>query len=461
MLDAIRWDSDLIHRYDVAGPRYTSYPTAVQFHTQVGAFELLHALRESRKASRPLSLYVHLPFCANICYYCACNKVITKDRGRAQAYLQRLEHEIQMLACHLAPGQVVEQLHLGGGTPTFLSHAELRRLMAQLRLHFNLLEDDSGDYGIEIDPREADWATMGLLRELGFNRVSLGVQDLDPTVQRAINRMQSLEETRAIVEAARTLQFRSVNIDLIYGLPAQNPQTFSHTVDKVIDLQPDRLSVFNYAHLPERFMPQRRIDAADLPDAASKLLMLQRTVEQLGNAGYRYIGMDHFALPDDELATAQEDLTLQRNFQGYTTHGHCDLIGLGVSAISQVGELYSQNSSDLSEYSRLLDSDQPATKRGLLCNDDDRIRRAIIQQLICHFTLEFGEIEKTFRIDFRDYFRDAWPQLLGMASDGLITLSETGIEVRPAGRLLVRAVCMVFDAYLTRQKNRQQFSRVI
>ncbi|OBS34506.1 oxygen-independent coproporphyrinogen III oxidase [Pseudomonas syringae] len=460
MLDAIRWDSDLIHRYDVAGPSYTSYPTAVQFHTQVSAFDLLHALRESRKASRPLSLYVHLPFCANICYYCACNKVITKDRGRAQAYLQRLEHEIQMLACHLAPGQVVEQLHLGGGTPTFLSHDELRRLMAQLRLHFNLLDDDSGDYGIEIDPREADWSTMGLLRELGFNRVSLGVQDLDPTVQRAINRMQSLEETRAIVEAARTLQFRSVNIDLIYGLPTQNPQTFSHTVDKVIDLQPDRLSVFNYAHLPERFMPQRRIDVADLPDAESKLLMLERTVEQLGNAGYRYIGMDHFALPDDELATAQEDLTLQRNFQGYTTHGHCDLIGLGVSAISQVGELYSQNSSDLNEYLRLLDSDQPATRRGLICNDDDRIRRAIIQQLICHFTLDFGEIEKTFCIDFRDYFSEAWPQLLGMASDGLIKLSETGIEVRPAGRLLVRAVCMVFDTYLTRQ-NRQQFSQVI
>ncbi|QVX16281.1 oxygen-independent coproporphyrinogen III oxidase [Pseudomonas congelans] len=460
MLDAIRWDSDLIHRYDVAGPRYTSYPTAVQFHTQVGAFDLLHALRESRKASRPLSLYVHLPFCANICYYCACNKVITKDRGRAQAYLQRLEHEMQMIACHLAPGQVVEQLHLGGGTPTFLSHDELRRLMAQLRLHFNLLDDDSGDYGIEIDPREADWSTMGLLRELGFNRVSLGVQDLDPTVQRAINRMQSLEETRAIVEAARTLQFRSVNIDLIYGLPAQNPQTFSHTVDKIIDLQPDRLSVFNYAHLPERFMPQRRIDAADLPDAASKLLMLECTVEQLGSAGYRYIGMDHFALPDDELATAQEDLTLQRNFQGYTTHGHCDLIGLGVSAISQVGELYSQNSSDLNEYLRLLDSDQPATRRGLRCSDDDRIRRAVIQQLICHFTLDFGEIEKAFCIDFKDYFSEAWPQLLGMASDGLITLSDTGLEVRPAGRLLVRAVCMVFDAYLTRQ-NRQQFSRVI
>lgn len=460
MLDAIRWDSDLIHRYDVAGPRYTSYPTAVQFDTRAGPFELLHALRESRKALRPLSLYVHIPFCANICYYCACNKVITKDRGRAQVYLQRLEHEIRMLACHLAPSQVVEQLHLGGGTPTFLSHDELRRLMARLRAHFTLLEDDSGDYGIEIDPREADWASMGLLRELGFNRVSLGVQDLDPTVQRAINRMQSLEETRAIVEAARTLQFRSVNIDLIYGLPRQTPQGFSRTVDEIIELQPDRLSVFNYAHLPERFMPQRRIDASDLPDAHTKLLMLERTVEQLTDAGYRYIGMDHFALPDDELAIAQEELTLHRNFQGYTTHGHCDLIGLGVSAISQVGDLYSQNSSDLNDYQRLLDSDQPATRRGLICSEDDRIRRAVIQQLICHFTLNFSELEKAFAISFRDYFADAWPQLLCMADDGLIALSDSAIEVRPAGRLLVRSVCMVFDAYLTRQ-NRQQFSRAI
>ncbi|KPY90436.1 Coproporphyrinogen III oxidase, oxygen-independent [Pseudomonas syringae pv. tomato] len=322
------------------------------------------------------------------------------------------------------------------------------------------MEDDSGDYGIEIDPREADWASMGLLRELGFNRVSLGVQDLDPTVQRAINRMQSLEETRAIVEAARTLQFRSVNIDLIYGLPRQTPQGFSRTVDEIIELQPDRLSVFNYAHLPERFMPQRRIDASDLPDAHTKLLMLERTVEQLTDAGYRYIGMDHFALPDDELAIAQEELTLHRNFQGYTTHGHCDLIGLGVSAISQVGDLYSQNSSDLNDYQRLLDSDQPATLRGLICSEDDRIRRAVIQQLICHFTLNFSELEKAFAISFRDYFADAWPQLLCMADDGLITLSDSAIEVRPAGRLLVRSVCMVFDAYLTRQ-NRQQFSRAI
>lgn len=460
MLDAIRWDSDLIRRYDLAGPRYTSYPTAVQFHTQVGAFDFLHALRDSRKAIRPLSLYVHIPFCANICYYCACNKVITKDRGRAQVYLQRLEHEIQMIASHLDPGQFVEQLHFGGGTPTFLSHDELRQLMSHLRQHFNLLDDDSGDYGIEIDPREADWSTMGLLRELGFNRVSLGVQDLDPQVQRAVNRLQSLEETRAIIEAARTLQFRSVNIDLIYGLPKQTPQGFARTVDEIIALQPDRLSVFNYAHLPERFMPQRRIDSNDLPAPGAKLQMLENTIEQLTKAGYRYIGMDHFALPDDELAIAQEESTLQRNFQGYTTHGHCDLIGLGVSAISQIGDLYSQNSNDLADYQSQLASDQLATKRGLICNQDDRLRRAVIQQLICHFSLDFADIETRFDIDFRACFNDLWSQLSSMASDGLISLESTGVQVLPAGRLLVRSVCMVFDAYLT-QQNRQRFSRVI
>ncbi|RMT79881.1 oxygen-independent coproporphyrinogen III oxidase [Pseudomonas viridiflava] len=460
MLDVIRWDSDLIRRYDLTGPRYTSYPTAVQFKTDVGAFDLLHALRDSRKAMRALSLYVHIPFCANICYYCACNKVITKDRGRAQAYLQGLMHEAQMLACHLDPAQVVEQLHFGGGTPTFLSHAQLRQLMAHLRTHFTLLDDDSGDYGIEIDPREADWATMGLLRELGFNRISLGVQDLDPTVQRAINRLQSLEQTQALIEAARTLQFRSVNIDLIYGLPGQTPDTFASTVEAIIGLQPDRLSVFNYAHLPERFMPQRRIQRADLPRADSKLSMLERTVSQLTEAGYRYIGLDHFALPDDDLAIAQEEQTLQRNFQGYTTHGHCDLIGLGVSAISQVGDLYSQNSSDLTDYERLLASDQLATRRGRVCNEDDRIRRAVIQQLICHLRLDFASIEQRFGIDFKRHFDSVWPRLIELARDGLITVDAERIEVLPAGRLLVRSVCSVFDEYLT-PENRQRFSQAI
>ena len=460
MLDAIRWDPDLIRRYDLAGPRYTSYPTAMQFNNQVSPFDLLHALRESRKALRPLSLYVHVPFCANICYYCACNKVITKDRGRAQPYLQRLEQEIQMIACHLDPKQKVEQLHFGGGTPTFLSHDELRHLMATLRQHFNLLDDDSGDYGIEIDPREADWSTMGLLRELGFNRVSIGLQDLDPDVQRAVNRLQSLEETRAVIDAARTLQFRSINIDLIYGLPKQTPEAFARTVDEVISLQPDRLSVFNYAHLPERFMPQRRINTNDLPSPAAKLQMLERTIEQLTGAGYRYIGMDHFALPDDELAIAQEESTLQRNFQGYTTHGHCDLIGLGVSAISQIGDLYCQNNSDLAQYQTTLASAQLATSRGLICNQDDRIRREVIQQIICNLHLPFARIEQAFNIDFRGYFAAQWPELEAMAQDGLIALDSDQLTVLPAGRLLVRSVCMVFDAYLE-QQNRQRYSRVI
>ena len=460
MLDAIRWDPDLIRRYDLAGPRYTSYPTAMQFNSQVSPFDLLHALRESRKAQRPLSLYVHVPFCANICYYCACNKVITKDRGRAQPYLQKLEQEIQMIACHLDPKQKVEQLHFGGGTPTFLSHDELRQLMAKLRQHFNLLDDDSGDYGIEIDPREADWSTMGLLRELGFNRVSIGLQDLDPDVQRAVNRMQSLEETRAVIDAARTLQFRSINIDLIYGLPKQTPEAFARTIDEVISLQPDRLSVFNYAHLPERFMPQRRINTNELPSPAAKLQMLERTIEQLTGAGYRYIGMDHFALPDDELAIAQEESTLQRNFQGYTTHGHCDLIGLGVSAISQIGDLYCQNDSDLASYQRTLASGQLATGRGLLCNQDDRIRRKVIQQIICNLHVPFACIEQAFNIDFCGYFAPQWPMLKTMAADGLIALDDQQLTVLPAGRLLVRSVCMVFDAYLE-QQTRQRYSRVI
>ncbi|VXC66518.1 coproporphyrinogen III oxidase, SAM and NAD(P)H dependent, oxygen-independent [Pseudomonas sp. 8Z] len=460
MFDAIQWDADLIRRYDLAGPRYTSYPTAVQFHDDIGPFDLLHALRDSRKAGRPLSLYVHIPFCAHICYYCACNKVITKDRGRALPYLEKLEREIEILSRHVSKGQVIEQLHFGGGTPTFLSHDELRRLMQHLRKHFNLLDDDSGDYSIEIDPREADWSTMGLLRELGFNRVSLGVQDLDPQVQRAINRLQTLEETRAIIEAARTLQFRSVNIDLIYGLPKQTPERFAHTVAEVIALQPDRLSVFNYAHLPERFMPQRRINNEDLPTAAEKLAMLEASIEQLTKAGYRYIGMDHFALPDDELAIAQEEGTLQRNFQGYTTHGHCDLIGLGVSAISQIGDLYSQNDSDINNYQQSLGNAQLATRRGLHCNADDRLRRAVIQQLICHFELDFRSIEQAYAVEFRDYFSALWPDLQRLHSDGLIELNDQGIVVQPAGRLLVRSLCMLFDRYLNEQV-RQRFSRVI
>ena len=460
MLPTIRWDADLIRRYDHAGPRYTSYPTAVQFHDGVKPADFLHAIDASREAGRQLSLYVHVPFCANICYYCACNKVITKDRSRSREYLASLQREMELISAHLGPDQVVEQLHFGGGTPTFLSHQELRELMAGLRSRFSLRDDDIGDYSIEIDPREADWATMGLLRELGFNRVSFGVQDLDPEVQRAVNRLQTLEQTQAVMDAARTLAYRSINIDLIYGLPKQTPESFARTVEAIIALKPDRLSVFNYAHLPERFMPQRRINSADLPSPAQKLEMFENSVRQLLAAGYRYIGMDHFALPDDSLSIAQENGELQRNFQGYTTHGHCDLIGLGVSSISQVGDLYCQNSSDLKVYQERLQADELATQRGLVCHSDDIIRRAVISQLICHFQLQFSDIEARFGIDFPECFASGLPMLEQMARDGLIILTPGGIRVMAAGRLLVRSICMLFDAYQS-DTSQQRFSRII
>lgn len=460
MFNPLCWNAELIRRYDNAGPRYTSYPTAVQFHDGVAPSDLIAALELSRQEKRALSLYVHIPFCANICCYCACNKVITKDRSRAEPYLQSLFREIDLVSQHVGADQQVQQLHFGGGTPTFLAHDQLRALMAKLRSRFHLRDDDVGDYSIEIDPREADWATMGLLRELGFNRVSFGVQDLDLEVQRAVNRLQTPEQTQTVLDAARALQYRSINIDLIYGLPKQTVEGFARTVDAIIAMKPDRLSVFNYAHLPERFLPQRRIETSDLPAPQEKLAMLENTIRQLVEAGYRYIGMDHFALPDDSLSNAQDSGELQRNFQGYTTHGHCDLIGLGVSSISQVGDLFSQNSSDIKVYQHTLDSGHLATRRGLECHADDRLRRAVIGQLICHFALNFADIERRFGIVFQDYFADCWPVLRQMSRDGLIQLTDRGIRILPAGRLLVRSVCMVFDAYQVHDNN-QRYSRII
>lgn len=460
MSNIVRWDTQLIRRYDVAGPRYTSYPTAVQFHDGIGTLDLVRALRLSREAKNPLSLYIHIPFCANICYYCGCNKVITKDRGYSEPYVKRLIKEIELVSKHLDKDQVVEQIHFGGGTPTFLTTEQIGQIIKALHDHFQFADNADCDFGIEVDPREADWTIMGLLRELGFNRVSLGVQDFDPEVQRAVNRLQTFDQTQAIIDAAHTLQFRSINVDLIYGLPKQTPERFAKTVKEIIGLQPDRLSVFNYAHLPERFKPQRRINTDELPSPSDKLQILQETIEQLTGAGYRYIGMDHFALADDELTYAQEEGTLCRNFQGYTTHGHCDLIGLGVSSISQIGDLYCQNTSDLTAYQDCIDQGQMAVKRGLICNDDDRIRRAVIQQLICHFYLDFTTIEKQFGISFKSYFKDVLPKLQSMANDNLIKLEENAITVQDAGRLLVRSVCMVFDHYLTEQIL-QRFSRVI
>ncbi|WP_417778679.1 oxygen-independent coproporphyrinogen III oxidase [Stutzerimonas xanthomarina] len=445
MLDAIRWDADLIHRYDQDGPRYTLYPTPYQFNSNVGSFDLLHALRGSRQAARPLSLYVHLPFCTDLCYHCQRNKVICKDRGRALPYLALLEKEIELIGCHLSQNQVVEQLHFGGGTPTFLGHTELRGLMSHLRKRFNLQNDDQGDFSIDIDPREADWPTMGLLRELGFNRISIGMPDLDPDVQHAINRRQTLQQTQTVIEAARTLQFRSIQIDLTYGLPRQTPERFANTIATVIALQPERVSVSSYTHQPERYMAQRKINAAELPTRAGQLAMLQHSVEQLTRAGYRYIGMDLFALPDDELAIAQEDGALQRSFHGYTTHGHCDLVGLGVSAISQIGDMYCQNNNDITLYQQSLGQGQLATIRGLRCNQDDQIRRYAIQALLCDSELRFDEIESIFGVSFKNYFQQTWPALEQMAADGLIQLNADAMTILPVGRLLAYAVCMQFD----------------
>jgi oxygen-independent coproporphyrinogen-3 oxidase len=375
--------------------------------------------------------------------------------------LQRLEQEIQLIACHLDPTQKVEQLHFGGGTPTFLSHDELRQLMAQLRKHFNLLDDDSGDYGIEIDPREADWSTMGLLRELGFNRVSIGLQDLDPAVQRAVNRLQSLEETRAVIDAARTLQFRSINIDLIYGLPLQTPESFARTIAQVGELRPDRIALYAYAHLPQRFKPQRRIAESELPSAAGRVAMLGDAIGGLLARGYRYIGMDHFALPSDALAVAKDEGRLHRNFQGYSTQPDRDLVALGVSAIGRIGRCYYQNAKTLPEYYESLASDTLPVVRGHALTEDDVLRRDVIMALMCQGRVRFAAIEAAHDVRFGERFAAEMEKLRDMAAAGLVELDADGIRVTASGWFLVRAVAMVFDSHLQASRERRRFSRVV
>ena len=460
MNSSIEFDVDLIQRYDLAGPRYTSYPTAVQFHNQFDETEYLQAIHDSNASQRPLSLYVHLPFCGTVCYYCACNKIITANRKRASPYLDDLHQEIELQAARFTEKRPVSQLHFGGGTPTFISDDEITCLMNKLRQHFYLLEEDKGDYSIEIDPREVTPAKIVLLRQLGFNRMSFGVQDFDPKVQVAVNRIQSLEQTAAAVDAARASGFHSINIDLIYGLPFQTVESFAITLDKVLALNPDRLSVFNYAHLPHLFKVQKQMDENTLPSAATKLAILQYVIERLQQAGYVYIGMDHFAKPDDELALAQENGTLYRNFQGYSTHAGCDLIGLGITSIGMVDDTYSQNVKTLEEYHECVSTGKLPVYRGVRLTTDDKLRRALITQLICLFKIDISSLEQTWNIDFADYFAEELRQLAVMANDGLITLDKTAIQVLPRGRLLIRNICMVFDSYL-RQGQQQRFSKVI
>ncbi|MEW8508553.1 MAG: oxygen-independent coproporphyrinogen III oxidase [Candidatus Thiodiazotropha sp.] len=456
-----QFDLDLIAKYDQSGPRYTSYPTAVQFHDGFNEEEYKRVARSSNEGGNPLSLYFHIPFCDTVCFYCACNKVATKDRTLAADYLARIYEEMRMQSELFDSSRVVTQLHWGGGTPTFISQDEMRELVAQTRKYFTLLDDDSGEYSIEIDPREAKGDTIKLLRELGFNRMSLGVQDFDPRVQKAVNRIQSKDETLGVLQKARDEGFRSISIDLIYGLPFQDVESFSSTLDQILEVDPDRLSVFNYAHLPERFKPQRRINAEELPPAQEKLDILQMTIDKLSAAGYVYVGMDHFAKPNDELVLAQQDGTLYRNFQGYSTHADCDLIGLGATSIGMVGPSYAQNMRSLDEYYQRIDSGRLAVFRGVELSRDDLLRRDVITRLICHFVLPFADVEQHWDLLFKEYFASELESLREMAADGLLTIDDKEIRVLPRGRLLIRNICMQFDAYLGSKQSQGSFSKVI
>ena len=461
-MSSVLFDAQLIRRYDKAGPRYTSYPTAVAFTTFTEDEYKAHAyLSNEDPIPLPLSLYFHIPFCDTICFYCACNKIATKDRSLSERYLRYLFKEIEMQAALYDPDRQVEQLHWGGGTPTFLNHEEMRALMTKTRQHFRLYDNDEGDYSIEIDPRSVTTETIQVLREIGFNRFSLGVQDVNERVQIAVNRVQPIEQTQAVIEACRQYGANSISVDLIYGLPFQTVESFRETLDTILELSPDRLSIFNYAHLPHLFKPQRRINEDDLPTADTKLQIMQLAVEHLTAQGYVYIGMDHFAKPDDELALAQANGTVHRNFQGYTTHADCDLIAMGVSSISSVAESYSQNAKTLDEYYAALDKNQFPVIRGITLTDDDVIRREVIQQLACHFQLSFADIEKQFNLKFADYFAQELNELAAMAQDGLLGLDAEGLVVTPRGRFLIRNICMVFDVSLRAANAQTRFSKVI
>lgn len=459
MQQTIKFDIELINRYDKAGPRYTSYPTALEFHDQFNEDDYRRHIMLSNKKGGPLSLYFHIPFCDTVCFYCACNKIITKNRQHAVPYLQNMHKEIAMLGALFDKERVVDQLHWGGGTPTFLSFQQMKELMEVTRQHFTLRDDDSAEYSIEIDPREASVETIVQLRELGFNRLSLGVQDFDPAVQKAVNRIQTEEQTFSILEAARQQGFRSTNIDLIYGLPLQTVTSYSKTLDKVLSVKPERLSVFNYAHLPGMFKVQRQINEAEMPSSEEKLDILQMVTQRLLQEGYIYIGMDHFAKPDDELAIAQREGKLHRNFQGYSTHSECDMVGFGMTSIGRVGDAYVQNVKELVSYNEQLTQGRLPIFKGLELNSDDKLRQAIITQLICHFELDYAAIEQAYGIVFADYFTQQLEQLKVMEQDGLLQMTDQGVYVKAAGRLLIRNICMVFDRYLGQKK--KQFSKVI
>jgi len=456
--------AELLAHMDTPGPRYTSYPTADRFAEGFGAAQATDALRLRARDARaghsaPLSVYVHVPFCESLCYYCACNKVITRHHERAGEYLDAVEQEIALIADTLGPTQEVSQLHLGGGTPTFLSDAELTRLMATLRQQFRLADD--AEIAIEVDPRTVDEVRLAHLATLGFNRLSFGVQDFEPRVQLAVHRVQPEAQVQALMASARRIGFESINVDLIYGLPLQTPESMASTVHKVAALRPDRVALYSYAHLPQRFKPQRRIDAAQLPRPGTRIEMLSVAIAGFIGHGYSYIGMDHFALPDDSLAVAKREGRLHRNFQGYSTRPDCDLIALGVSAISRVGTTYSQNAKTLPEYYDALREGRLPVVRGLALSSDDVVRRAVIMALMCQGRVDFKAIESAHSINMAAYFHDELLALQILVNAGFVLCNEDSIQLTATGWYFVRAVAMVFDKYLKASVTRERFSRVI
>ncbi|WP_186270377.1 oxygen-independent coproporphyrinogen III oxidase [Burkholderia gladioli] len=440
---------DLLAKYTANGPRYTSYPSALQFDEAFGIADYERVAADPGAASSELSLYVHIPFCATACFYCGCNRIATRNRAHARPYLDRLKRELALQARCFDPDRVITQLHWGGGTPTFLSDAQMAELMAATRAHFPIAADSEAEISIEVDPRTATPATLAHLRMQGFNRLSLGVQDVDPEVQRAVNREQPIELTASLISAARLVGYRSVSVDLIYGLPKQTVETFARTLAAVIELAPDRISVFGYAHLPQLFKMQRRIDAAGLPPPAARVALLGLAIETLTHAGYIYIGMDHFARPSDELVAAQRKGTLQRNFQGYSTRADTDLIGVGMSSIGKVGDVYAQNAKDLAAWGAAIDAGRLPIARGRRLSAEDRLRRDVIMRLMCHATLPFAEIEVTYGIRFADRFARELAALREFERDGLVAIEPGCLTIRPAGRPFVRNIAMCFDAYLS------------
>lgn len=450
MDQSLSFNRALVEKYDRPGPRYTSYPTAPQFHQAFAMDDYHAAAQASNQAAVPkaLSLYIHIPFCKSLCYYCACNKIITQKTHRAVEYLNYLKREIAMQAALFDRTRTLRQLHLGGGTPTYLTREQLAELMDCLHQAFNLDDSDEHEFSIEVDPRTISTEQIEHLRQLGFNRLSFGVQDFDPDVQAAVNRQQSEEQIYALVAAAREAKFKSVSVDLIYGLPLQTVASFDVTLSKIIALRPDRIAAYSYAHLPELVRAQRLIRREDMPPPERKMELLELTISRLTAAGYVYIGMDHFALPDDELALARADGTLQRNFQGYSTFAECDLIGLGVSAIGKVGDTYSQSVKELSQYYARLDQGLLPVHRGYRLNADDQLRRDVISDLMCHGRIDFASIEARHNIRFKEYFAEALGKLDEHVADRLLEIRDDALVLLPQGHLMMRSVAMAFDAYI-------------